>query len=390
MDYKINFSKIKNLANARAKKYPQGAVVAGEGIDAELYIILKGELGIYAKFQKQDQTLIKKVGAGDFYGESALFSAKSQTSAAVALTDVFALHIDRDTAVQLIKEEPEFAFELMKAFSARLDKVPDYKMNDQTLAEQKPTEPATGSVLSPFPEGHGSYQLAIHDDNPEYLTDHGHTCPLCKQKFTARKVRTVNLVLDSTDASMRNRYKGIEPLYYDVVTCPGCLYSALTEMFASPDISNSNLLRELRLFNLAGQILTGSAMDTFSVFAGYYLALLCAPRCFRKHEFATAKLLLKLSRIYEDCADSVMEQKTSKDALDAYMILYLNLNLSAKENQQVCIVIGELSLKLKDLKTAKSFLFKAKTEREGSPSLKRQAEDRLMEIRDSEKAEVKQ
>jgi hypothetical protein len=66
------------------------------------------------------------------------------------------------------------------------------------------------------------------------------------------------------------------------------------------------------------------------------------------------------------------------------MAMYLTENSDPGQEQQLCIIIGELYLKLGDLKNAKDFFFKAKTNRGGTPLLKTQAENRLLDIRDLE------
>jgi uncharacterized protein (DUF2225 family) len=173
----------------------------------------------------------------------------------------------------------------------------------------------------------------------------------------------------------------VEPLYFDVVTCPHCLYSAMTDTFKSPDLLKVDL-SELKALQGKVKVKTGAQTDTFSIFAGYYLALLCAPKCFAKHHQVAAKLLVKLSRVYQDCGDAAMEREISRRALDAYTYIYINEDSTPELDQQLCLIIGELHLKLGDVKQARDFFFKAKTNREGSQVLKTQAENRLGEIRE--------
>lgn len=431
----VNLSVLKKLS--RAKKYFRGSVISRGNIGTEMFIVLKGEVGVYSNYRTQNEVMSATASPGEFFGESALFLEKSSPSTFVALSDVIALMVDRNTVLSFIKDEPEMAVELMKAMCSRLDSLgtarddlsgsplaePKAALQEDTAAQvvQETTAPSESEAaqaeetqtkespvsipegfeqdvpvppadaaqsnaqnfnFSLFPQGHGNYLLPLKDADEACLMDSSCICPICGKQFIVQKVRNSKLILESTDSDMRNRYKGIEPLYYDVVTCPNCLYSALTEMFNSPDKSKAEVLRELEIIKPEAQAVFGAAMDTPSVFAGYYLALYCAPKCFLKPHLAKARLLLKLSRIYQDCGDMQMEEMTTKRALDAYMYVYENIEIPPNQEQQLCMVIGELCLKSNDLKSAQDFFFKARNSAEGTPLLKNKAQDRILDIRE--------
>lgn len=122
-------------------------------------------------------------------------------------------------------------------------------------------------------------------------------------------------------------------------------------------------------------------MDTDSLFAGYYLALLCAPSCFPSNAPVSAKLYLKLSRIYQDCGDKHMEDESAKKALEAYLRVYEKGGLMGSQQQQICLIIGELSYKTNDLENAINYFLKAKNMLLGASFLKTQAQKRINDIR---------
>lgn len=423
----INLSVLKNFT--RVKKFLQGSIIPCNSSGDALYIVLTGEAEVYLNYHKQNQVLTAKFGPGDFFGEAPLFLGKNAHATVVALTDVFALPVNKLNALTFIKEEPELAFELMKALCQRTENVKAAyeKLAGHPWAEPIPAPkkahaaaeaktapikpvpapapaaaptpaPATKSKPAPspaaaiqnppeassfslFPEGHGNYQLPLNNEDHVHLFDKNLSCPICQKPFKVHKVKTSSLILEKNDSDMRSRYTGVEPLYYDVITCPNCLYSALAESFDHPDKPNAPLPQKLKNLKNEAGLVFGTAMNTDSVFASYYLALLCAPTYFSKHGFATAKLLLKLSRVYQDCGDTQMENSTVKRALDAYMYVYLNLEIPPNQEQQLCLVIGELYFKQNDYKNAKDYFFKAKINRTGAPHLKRHAEDRIDDIR---------
>ena len=398
----INLGTLKNISGA--KKYPQGEVIAHGGTRAQMYIVLKGEVGVMAGGAKE-KTNIAVLGPGEFFGETAFFLDKDPRLTFTALTDVIVLPIYRHFVSTFIKEEPELCFELMKAMCGRLSDIstayekqtgcpwtspewiPQEKPSDFTTTETNPDcAPAAQSVpetrsLTLFPEGHGSYTLPFLHTDKAYLMEKSFVCPICKKSFKSLKVKPSKLVTDKTDKDMRIRYQGVEPIYYDIVTCPDCLYSALTEMFEAPDKTSHDLRQALDAVKReVGD--WDMTLSPFSVYAGYYLALLCAPQCFYSPHLATAKLLLKLHWIYEDCEDALMAEKTAQQALDAYLNVYQNVNNPPKIDQQLCMIIGELYIKLNDLNNGRNFLFKAQANREGIPLLRTKAADRIVEIRE--------
>ncbi len=407
----LNLSVIKNFK--RVRKYPAGTVMARSG-SSEMIVILKGEAAV-SSHEAPSQSVIATLGAGDVFGEDALFLGAPQLSVVVAVTDVFTLILDRNSVVQFIQEEPELTFELMKLLCARHQDGSKQAQSRHTVTKAQPPKAAAPSPTMPaavpasqpasaavepvaedaynklsgtsslFPEGHGSYQITLNNSDAVHLLEKAYDCPVCHFQFKAKKVKGSKLVVERTDPDMRIHYQGVEPLYYDVVTCPHCLFSALVEQFDAPDMVRADLRPMLQAYQPDVAVKTGIELDTFSVFAGYYLALLCAPKCFQAHHLATAKLWLKLSRVYQDCGDGAMELATAQKALDEYLYVYMNERNTPEQDQQLCVIMGELYIKQGDLRNARDYYFKAKTNRQGSQVLKMQAEDRLAAIKEMEK-----
>lgn len=390
----IDCSVIKDFSYVR--KFPKGSFLVQEGdMRSPMYIILKGRVYIASGAANGDPP--RTIGPGEHFGEQSLFLGAKPLFSALSLEDVIALPLSADMIHIFIKREPDMAFEIMKALVSEssgltpeakrvnegpevLPKAADMTQQQEKIAQKKePERTVVAENFSLFPEGHGSYTLDLNEQDKSLLMSRKYSCPLCKNKFSVNAVRQSKLIALRTDLSMRTYYKGVEPLYYDVVTCPGCLYSALTELFEKPDKLKkppeilSKYRKELSI--------TGCGdMDISAVFARYYLALVCAPLCFRKPHLITAKLSLKLSRIYHDCGDEAMEKKYAKQALDTYLYAYQHVETAPDLDQQLCMIIGELSYTLGDITNARKFLYKVKTNKNGSPALKRQAEDLIEDI----------
>jgi uncharacterized protein (DUF2225 family) len=394
--------------SSRLVRYPQGTLVDDS---TTMHVIFQGEAGVIVS-RPGEHHLAARLGPGDFFHETALFLQAETADTIVALTDLITLPLRQNEAVAFFAAEPAFAYNLCRALCERLH---GQQNGSAPIDPQKPVKkeaaahvyessvPAAQAVpvktaepvstntsvppgsFSLFPEGHEASALQMDNTDREHLMEKSMVCPLCHQGFKHLAVRPSKLILENTDSDMRQRYKGVEPLYYDVITCPHCLYSALSEMFDKPSHPTPDFLREMETIKSSCSLSFGLGADIDAVFAGYYLALFCAPHCFHKPQMAIAKLYLKLSRIYQDAENSHMETFAAQESLDAYMYVYQNIELSPSQDQQLCLIIAELSLKLGRLREAKDFFFKVKINRNAAPLFKRQAENRLFEIRESEK-----
>lgn len=65
----------------------------------------------------------------------------------------------------------------------------------------------------------------------DFLLDKTHECPICSNSFKCRSIRTGKARLIGSDMDLRAKFEGIEPLKYDVVSCPKCGFTALTRFF---------------------------------------------------------------------------------------------------------------------------------------------------------------
>ena len=403
----INFESLKDYS--QLKKYESGTVFSRDGVGSKMYVILQGEVAL---LNSKDNSLIATVGPGDFFDEALVLSDERLPLTSIAVNEVVALPISRLNFVSFISKEPKFTFELMRAMNERSEKLRvDYEKtagckwnlgkpaprSDKQEAEVGLSEQAgeqdsgvpiiaTHNEFELLPEGHtGSYELALTNDDTVHMCGIEYKCPICGKKFQGLRILASRLGSATTDDDMRKHYKDIDPTYYQVVTCPHCLYSAQDNMFENPDDPKPELADEIKAVKRSVNFKFGTKPDTATVFAGYYLALYCAPKCFTKYQLIQARLLQKLSWMYHDCGDANMEEELAKQALEKYLRAYSELDLSADSEQQLCMIIGELNLKLGKINEAKDFYYKAKMNSAASAIMRRRAENRLDVIKESEK-----
>jgi len=98
------------------KTYSPGEIIFEKGSRGEtMYIILEGEIEIYI-----DGNLVGKLGEGQILGEMALVEERPRNATAVSKADSKVVPIDKEAFLYIVKEEPYFAFYVMKDLSHKI------------------------------------------------------------------------------------------------------------------------------------------------------------------------------------------------------------------------------------------------------------------------------
>ncbi|MDR0197801.1 MAG: DUF2225 domain-containing protein [Oscillospiraceae bacterium] len=371
------------------KKFPMGEVIVKEGssLSKGMVVVLKGNAGVYKNYKSAVETCVKVIGPGSFHCEQSLFLDSAQTETLVALTqEVLAFIITRENVKEFFRDYTDTALSVAENICRRLSEA------DAELGKLRKTDSDAPSGKSKlFPEGHGSYTLGLMNSNEQLVYCTKATCPLCGHVFDNLGVFMSRLRQQGTDPDSRVRYKDAEPLYYEITTCPNCLFSVDYHSFADTSVKLADKINQLvGKYKLDTRIQTGRDRDTFAVFAGYYLALLCTPVLFADYQLTAGGLWHKVSRLYADCKDEKMELYAAKQSLENYQYAYTNFNISEKQTQQVCYVIGELNFRLGNLDEAKNYFYMVKTSPSVTELLKRRSDNRIEDVREYAKAHGKE
>ncbi|MCL2539226.1 MAG: DUF2225 domain-containing protein [Oscillospiraceae bacterium] len=358
------------------KAYIAGAVILKEGPASPkiMAVVLQGSVGVFRYYGMKNQKQERVLTQGNIYGEFSLFLGRAPEHTLVALTDSAVMLVDRDGLQDFFAKQPALAVNVVEELCK--------KLTNPALGEGE--DSSEGQIKSSlFPEGHGSYTLPL-TNTASLIFPTKTTCPNCGFVFDTLTVFESRLKRDRTDPDQRIRYKEIEPMYYEIITCPNCFLSASSGKFDETDKSAAEqIMQAVGQYILEISIQTGVDRDSFTVFAGYYLAILCAPYIYDNHQLITASLWLKLSRMYQDVEDSQMFLYSTQKALEEYVYCYERLRINDKQSQQVCFMIGEMYMRLDDYNKARQYFFMAKTNKAGSPVLQRQADLRIDDIRDA-------
>ena len=94
---------------------PAGGVVFQEGDTGEdMYGVIEGEIEL-----RQDDRVIRTVGADDVFGEMAIIDSVPRSATAIAATDSVLAVINRHRFLFLVQETPMFALQVMSAMAER-------------------------------------------------------------------------------------------------------------------------------------------------------------------------------------------------------------------------------------------------------------------------------
>ncbi len=161
----INISSIKNISHI--KKCSPGTVITGEGSANLLFVVVKGEVGVYRKYKTPEAQRVRTLVSGDMFADPGLLRDQPAAYATVSHGEAIIIPIEKRAVHDFPQKEPALAFEILKELFLRLeDSESPGAADDGGTAAQNP--PETSAVCAPprqappasgasalFPPGHG-------------------------------------------------------------------------------------------------------------------------------------------------------------------------------------------------------------------------------------------
>ena len=121
--------------------YPAGTILCHENaIEDTFYLILEGEVEVTKVINNNETRLLKKLAAGDFFGEMALIHNAPRAATVKALTPLIGLEIHKDAFDQVLKNSSSVSLAMVREISRRLREndelaIDDLRMRASELAE---------------------------------------------------------------------------------------------------------------------------------------------------------------------------------------------------------------------------------------------------------------
>jgi uncharacterized protein (DUF2225 family)/CRP-like cAMP-binding protein len=318
---------------------PQTVIFKEEDEINSIYIVLKGSTGIY-----QSRKKIANIIQGNFVSKANFLNGvATETFAVVKETDMLVL--SPDNIEKFFKNEPKSAFSVLKLFINRIEQLNNFidtlKYGRQIL-----------------PMNHKKYSIKIETDE-QFLQSKFYFCPVCQNSFKSLIVNTNQLLSVSSDDDSRLYYEGVEPLYYDVISCPKCWYTAVKDNFDKGMATLPYFQKTMGAYYKSMQYNTDkSAFDIDDVFLAYYFAMFCISECFNTgRSLLYAKICLRLSWLYNICGDEEQEKTYVKKAREFFLAAFgESAPDDSRQAMGLMIVMGVVCFKVGDKKNAKFFL----------------------------------
>ncbi|MDR2104892.1 MAG: DUF2225 domain-containing protein [Deferribacteraceae bacterium] len=362
-----------NLNNPNGEclfSYKKGETLS-KGKAQNLYFILGGKARLYFNYGTAEEFLLGELAAGNYFGESILGKVT-----AVAGEDALILVLNSD-AYKFFSNEPETTFRILETACDRLDIL--YGYYESFFADKLTTDGYRSHIL--FPDGHKAYEMGINR-KCKLLYDRYHTCPICKKKFIAASIRDKDLTLRSVDDDFRMHYEQVDPMHYEVLTCPNCWFSALEEYFTLAYYTRS--IFEEKISPYKYQMKFSFQQDINSVFNSYYLATVCAPLCYTSNTpLIMGFTWQRIAWLYDDCKEETLRDAALRYSLNYLSSAYASAIIPPKQLHQTMIIIGVQNFKLGRYHEALTYLSKAANTKGISDNKRLKAAELLKKYRDS-------
>jgi hypothetical protein len=388
---------IRSLARfGTAKRFATDEIFFNEGDPGhELFILLKGRVAVYLNTIDGSQFKVAELEPGAFFGEMSLLELMPRSATIIALEECIVITVEQNNFVELISNQPELIFRIMKGMSSRMrqlnEELAGLKPGDEDeISHEEVTStaaPAPGPVAKAaiIPEAaKKQYTLTASKADETYIFEKDTLCPVCEKTFNVKMVRSSKLRLKGHEPDLRQLFVDFEPLWYLAYVCPHCYYANFNYEFkqVNPEIKGM-VIKESEKLKQEFKISFSNPRKLNEVLNSFYLVLHILYLARKPDLSKIAKVWLRLSWLYADANDQEMYRLATEKSLDAFKETYFNSmrNTSPDQEQRLALLLGELSMRIDNLEEAAKFFRSAILRKGGNANINRQAEDRIQELK---------
>lgn len=211
--------KLKNISTPRVFQVQESICYEGEPGN-EMYIILKGSVGIFLTNALGTLTQVATIQQGDFFGEMSIFDNLPRSASCIALEKTVAVAIDKNNLGDLLAACPDIANQMLENMSSRIR-----KLNDDLYKNNRFVKNRHLAKFAIPREYKLKRQVEPPQTNPKLIRDYMQACPICGKAIKIRDLKRNLLEPVSIDMDCRIHYSDCEPMWYDVISCPNCSYT---------------------------------------------------------------------------------------------------------------------------------------------------------------------
>ncbi len=219
----MNAETIKQLQKVSTPKtFQKDEYICYEGQPGnEMYIILKGMVGVYLTSAFGTVTEVAQLKEGDFFGEMAIFDNLPRSASCIALEDTISVAINKDNIMGFLTSCPEMTAKILEHLSGRIRKMNDDLYKNPQNQKAKPDIPRFA-----IPVEYGfSHMVKEPYQEPKILMQDRQKCPICGVPIRISDIKRHMMKVKKINTDCRIEYMSCEPLWYDVYSCPHCGYA---------------------------------------------------------------------------------------------------------------------------------------------------------------------
>ncbi len=357
----IDLQKI--LSIAEYKKYEMNEVIAKEGEQLnQFFIVLTGSVAEVKNYHLAHPTQLRLIEQGNFFGEMDMFLERAMKSTFIAEEESVVLSIEKKKFKEFTISFPEMVSEIIQSICKRLESL---EQLEQTQNKESYVQKVKGDLSVLFPKEHRLYEVPHEEVHDLYLTEDNYTCPNCKSGFTGKKILTSKLKRkDAIKCDLRREYLEFPSVWYEVITCPHCLFSAFESYWGSysniSDATKKELKKVVQMLSLDFKENRGIDL----AFASLYLAILSADS-YRQKVSIKMKAWRELSWLYEELEEVELSQMAANQAFREAKEYYDTMAESEEERQVILMILGTLAHRLGLYEDAVRYLGQAKFIKQG-------------------------
>ena len=233
----------------------------------------------------------------------------------------------------------------------------------------------------------------------DFLFDKSYTCVVCDKEFKSRTVKSSKVRRIGADKDLRPKYMYIDPLKYEVVSCPYCGYSATNKYFGHLSTLQIKLVKDGVCSKFQPAEETDNEVYSYArALVRYKLSLFCTVAKKGKTS-EKAYTLLKMSWLCRGQAEELVKNGAAADSEEVktikkeeryfYEQAYEGLTKAvATENFPMCgmdqntmdLLLAEMAFALDKYEDSYRFLSRLLTSRSAGSNIKNRGLDLKEEI----------
>lgn len=329
---------IASLADmAKFNQYTEGSTVFKEGDPGDrLYVIASGNVDIYAGKGGSDEVKIKTLGVAEVFGEMALLDGMPRSATVIVAEKTILFYISRSDFHHFLVSNPEVSLKLIETISRRLrdtnKKLLDIANENELLRSSFQDSYAPADSEPPEESTCGK------------LVEEDYTCPCCGLPVKSLNVKEDTAEPVRSDSDLCPYYQDLNPLFYQVIICPGCGYAFPNDGPAELSQMAKSAVRQRRA-RLAPPPATDGPRSRDQAIQIFSYSLDLNDRQ-EINPLVPAGLCLKLAWFYRYGEDSENEKKYLLAALERYIRAFEQKNFDHHSQEiHTIYMIGQAHLR---------------------------------------------